>query len=236
MAGEIQARKAGGGLMVGELAARGAGRMGIQLPRGAAQKYEQFYALLAEANARLNLTRVPMDPREFTDRHVLDSISPLAIAELFDGVKTIIDVGAGAGFPGIPISIALPETMITLLDSKQKKIHFMREAITRLELNAEAVCARAEEASRYKPMRGAFDIAVSRAVASLKTLLEWVMPFVKPGGAFVVYKGPALERELIEAADALRSRSLRVRGEYRAAIPGRAWDHRLLVIEKLRLL
>jgi 16S rRNA (guanine527-N7)-methyltransferase len=141
-------------------------------------------------------------------------------------------VGAGAGLPGIPIAIALPQVHITLIDSKHKKINFIREAINKLELNAEAVCARAEEACHDARLRGAFDMAVSRAVAPLSALVEWVMPFIKPGGVFIAYKGPALERELAEARAALGSHGCHVKDEYRAAIPGRDWDHRLLVIEK----
>ena len=109
----------------------------------------------------------------------------------------------------------------------------MREAVARLEINANVICARAEEAGRHPSLRGAFDMAVSRATAPLNALIEWVMPFVKPGGVFIAYKGPALARELAEAAAALKSHNYRVRGEYRTAIPGRDWDHRLLIVEKV---
>ena len=104
-----------------------------------------FHALLTQANARMNLTRVPDDPAEAIDRNYIDSLSPLAHLR---GAETCVDVGSGAGFPGVPLSIFLPDTRFVLMDSLAKRVGFLQDAIARLNLNAEAVCLRAEDAGR----------------------------------------------------------------------------------------
>ena len=205
--------------------------MGISISDAQADAFAAFHEMLASANAKTNLTRVPEDADEAVDRNYLDSIAPLA--EGFPaGTKTLVDVGAGAGFPGIPLSILLPEVEVTLLDSLGKRVDFMKSAIESLGLNARAVNLRAEEAGRDPGMRETFDVAVSRAVAPLSVLAEFALPLVRVGGLVVAYKGPAWEDELAAAESAISFLGGRFLLARNADIPGRDWAHMLLQIEK----
>ena len=134
------------------------------------EKLAAFHELLTGANARMNLTRVSADPAEAIDRNYLDSLSPLAH---LSGAKTCVDVGSGAGFPGVPLAIFLPDTHFVLMDSLSKRVEFLRGVIKELSLNAEAVCLRAEEAGRGA-MRETFDAATARAVAPLNVNEIWL--------------------------------------------------------------
>ena len=179
-----------------------------------------FHALLTQANARMNLTRVPDDPAEAIDRNYIDSLSPLAHLR---GAETCVDVGSGAGF--------LPDTRFVLMDSLAKRVEFLRGVIAELSLNAEAVCLRAEDAGRGA-FRASFDAATARAVASLNVLCELMLPLVRVGGRAVALKGPGAAEE-IEAADAalsaLGGRCLEID---EARVPGRDWAHTLVILEK----
>ena len=150
------------------------------------EKLAAFHELLTGANARMNLTRVSADPAEAIDRNYLDSLAPLPH---LIGAKTCVDVGSGAGFPGVPLAIFLPDTHFVLMDSLLKRVEFLRGVIEELSLNAEAVCLRAEEAGRGA-MREAFDAATARAVAPLNVLCELLLPLVRVGGKAVALKGP----------------------------------------------
>ena len=130
------------------------------------EKLVAFHRLLTEANARMNLTRVPDDPGEAIDRNYIDSLAPLSCLR---GAETCVDGGSGAGFPGVPLAIFLPDTHFVLMDSLLKRVEFLRGVIRELSLNAEAVCLRAEEAGRGA-MRETFDAATARAVAPLNVL------------------------------------------------------------------
>lgn len=207
-----------------------AAEMGISVSDAQADAFALFHEMLALANAKTNLTRVPDDADEAVDRNYLDSIAPL-MGSFPAGAKTLVDVGAGAGFPGIPLSIMLPEIEVTLLDSLGKRVDFMKSVIDRLGLNARAVNLRAEEAGRTA-MREAYDVAVSRAVAPLSVLAEFALPLVRVGGLMVAYKGPAWESELSEAENALSLLGGHFRSARAADIPGRDWAHVLLSIEK----
>ena len=205
---------------------------GITITRDQAEKFSLYHRMLTEANARFNLTRVPEDISEAIDRNYLDCIMPLK-AGLPQGVQRIIDVGSGAGFPGIPLSICLPDVHFVLLDSLGKRVEFLKSVIDALDLNAEAVHARAEDAARNPALREGFDIATARAVASLNLLSEYLLPFVKVGGSMMVLKGPGLDEEIAGAAFALETLGGRFDHADSAAIPGRDWDHRIAWIEKI---
>lgn len=166
------------------------GRSSLPCEADMADKLCAFHALLVQANARMNLTRVSDDPDEAIDRNYLDSLAPL---ELVRGAQSCVDVGSGAGFPGIPLSIFLPQTRFVLLEAQARRVEFLREAICRLRLNAEAVCMRAEDAARA-PWREAFDCAVSRAVAPLRVLCELTLPLVRVGGRVVALQRPQRAR------------------------------------------
>ena len=205
---------------------------GIPLNMEQAEKFETYHRMLIEANVRFNLTRVPDDEAEAIDRNYLDCIAPLAIG-LPAARASLIDVGSGAGFPGIPLAICLPETRIVLMDSLGKRVEFLHSVIEALHLNARAVHLRAEDGARKPEYREAFDLATARAVAPLNLLCEYLLPFVKPGGRMLALKGPGLTEEVAAAENALSVLGGRFLRSDALPIPGRDWDHRAAWIEKL---
>ncbi len=213
----------------------GALKMGIALPEDAAEKMLRFHELLMRANEQFNLTRVPDDPKEAADRNFLDSLAPLAQKGLMDGCAALLDLGSGAGFPGIPLAIARPDVRVTLMDSLGKRVNFLNDVIAALGLNAQAVHFRAEEAAKSPQWREQFDCVTARAVAAMPTLAELALPFARVGGRLVAYKGPAAGEELRQAERAIE---LLGGGNARIAqvwIPGREdWDHRLALVDKQR--
>ncbi|MDR1563792.1 MAG: 16S rRNA (guanine(527)-N(7))-methyltransferase RsmG [Oscillospiraceae bacterium] len=165
-------------------------------------KFQRYGELLAEWNEKINLTAIK-EPKEVVIKHFIDSLALLRYVELPENSR-LIDVGTGAGFPGVPIKIVRPDVNLTLLDSLNKRISFL-QALTQ-ELGAEAQClhARAEEGGRLPKLRESFDIATARAVANLRELSEYCLPFVKIGGAFAVMKGSEIEEELAAAQSAIK--------------------------------
>ena len=215
-----------------DLLLRRAEAAGIPLTAEQAEKFEVYHRMLAEANARFNLTRVPEDAAEAVDRNYLDCIAPLK-AGLPEGVARIIDVGSGAGFPGVPLAICLPEVHFVLLDSLGKRVEFLRSVIDALGLNAEALHLRAEEGARRPQLREQFDLATARAVAPLNLLAEYLLPFVRVGGRMLAYKGPGLDAERAEAEFAFETLGARFERAEAVAIPGRDWNHCLAWVEKI---
>lgn len=194
------------------------------LPDGAAAKFDAFDALLGAWNARMDLTAVSDDALH---RHYLDSLTALDL--LPEGAQ-VIDVGSGAGFPGVPLELARPDLSMTLLDASRKRIDFLQHAIDTLPMDATAVHARAEDFP--KTHRETFDVAVSRAVASLPVLLEWMLPLVRVGGQCILWKGPGVAAELEDAtrvAPLLGGGDIHVQN---APVPGRDWQHVLVIVSK----
>ena len=214
-----------------DLLLRRAEAAGIPLTAEQAEKFALYHRMLVEANARFNLTRVPDDAAEAVDRNYLDCIAPLG-AGLPAGVVRAIDVGSGAGFPGIPLAICLPEVRFVLLDSLGKRVEFLRSVIDALGLNAEALHLRAEDGARRPELREAFDLATARAVAPLNLLAEYLLPFVRVGGHMLAYKGPGLDAERAEAEFAFQTLGGRFARAEAVSIPGRDWNHCLAWIEK----
>lgn len=213
----------------------GAGALKIEMTPAQAEKFARYHELLAEANQKMNLTRIPMDdPEEAIDRHYLDSIAPLSVPGLVGGVDRLIDVGSGAGLPGIPLAIMRPDIRVVLLDSLQKRVKFLNEVIQALGLNAEAVHARAEDAAHLPEYRERFELVTARAVASLPQLLELTLPFVRVGGHLIAYKGPSLPEELEGAKHAMSHLGGGNEKVHPIEIPGRDWNHQLLEIQKRR--
>lgn len=164
-------------------------------------QFETYYAMLVEWNARMNLTAITA-PEEVAEKHFADSLLPLA--HIPEGARCI-DVGTGAGFPGVPILIARPDVKAVLLDSLNKRLTFLQAVLAELGLQARAklVHARAEDGGRMDALRGGFDVALTRAVAPAAVALEWTIPFLKVGGASLLYKGAKAEEELSDAQHAL---------------------------------
>lgn len=206
---------------------------GIPLSREAAEKLSEFHTLLADWNKRMDLTAV-LEESEMVDRHYVDSLTPLTAVGLFSNGAAVIDVGSGAGFPGIPLAIARPDIQVTLLDSQQKRVRFLQEAAKRLNLNnVRAVHGRAEDTAHLPEFRESFDLALARAVASLPVLLELLMPFVRMGGRALCWKGPAVMEELPAGNKAAKLLGGVLEEPISTPIPGRDWTHLLLPCLKI---
>ena len=216
--------------MLETLLREGAAAMGIAMTDAQAGQFAAYHALLTEANRRMNLTRVPEEPRESADRNYLDCIAPLA--RPFPAAETAVDVGSGAGFPGIPLAIMLPGTRFTLMDSLQKRVEFLKDVIEALGLNAEAVHLRAEEAGHLPGHRERYDLAVARAVAPMNALCELMLPLVKVGGRMLAMKGPGMDAELAASEGAVALLGGTIDRVEALAVPGRDWDHRAAWIAK----
>lgn len=205
--------------------------MGLTMTREQAEKFAAYHDMLVHANRQFNLTRVPDDFREAADRNYLDCLTPL-LHGWPQNTQTLADVGSGAGFPGVPLSILLPDVRVTLLDSLDKRVKFLQNVINALGLNAEAVHLRAEDAGRRPEYREQFDVTTARAVASMTLLAEYLLPLTRIGGTMMALKGPGAEEELAQAAHALSELGGRADSIEPAPIPGRDWDHRIIRVIK----
>lgn len=162
------------------------------------RQFDMFYEMLTEKNKVMNLTGITEFP-EVVEKHFLDSLSLCRVIDLHQPLS-VLDLGTGAGFPGIPLKIVFPELSVTLMDSLQKRVRFLHEVIEKLGFTSiEAVHGRAEEYARNSVYRESFDLCVSRAVANLSVLAEYCLPFVKTGGRFAAYKSGSADGEAKEA-------------------------------------
>lgn len=166
---------------------------GVELDEVACEKFDRYAQLLVEWNEKMNLTAIT-DPKDIVLKHFADSLTALPLLPQKEGFS-LVDVGTGAGFPGIPLAIARPDMRLTLLDSLNKRLLFLQEVCRELGIPAVTVHARAEEGGRKAELRERFDVATARAVAALPTLSEYCLPFVKVGGCFIAMKGPESEAE-----------------------------------------
>ena len=184
-----------------------AGDLGIGLSDKQLQQFLSYYLLLEEYNKVMNLTAVT-GPEEVAMRHFIDSMAPLMLETTNSllqkpGIQ-LLDLGTGAGFPGMPLAISLPGIEVTLADSLQKRTNFLCQVKEKNEMkNVTIVTGRAEDLARDENMREQYDIVVSRAVADLPVLCEYCLPFVKPDGFMIAWKGPAAKEEISRAENAI---------------------------------
>ena len=199
------------------------------------EQYEQFYAymeLLIEWNEKMNLTAIT-DPKEIILKHFVDS---LTIAKYVEEGKSIIDMGTGAGFPGIPIKIYRKDVKVVLADSLNKRIKFLDEVIDKLKLeNVETIHCRAEELGKNKQYREKFDYATSRAVANLSTLSEYLMPFVKLNGKCIFMKTIEVEEELEKAKKAIKTLGGKVEKVDKFEIPESDLGRSIIIVKKEKI-
>ena len=206
----------------------GAAALGLELNAGQIAALERYAALLIEKNAVMNLTAITA-PAEIARLHFLDSLSLLTLAAF--RAKRVLDVGCGAGFPGVPLKLGEPSIALTLLDSTAKRMAWLSdELLPALGLEAECLTGRAEELIAGR--REAYDLCVSRAVARLNMLCELCLPYVKVGGSFLAMKGAQADDEVQEAEKAIRAFG----GELReiAQVPIGDAIHRVVIIDKTR--
>lgn len=176
---------------------------GLELTTAQLDDFNKYYELLVEWNEKINLTAIT-EPKEVAIKHIVDSLSCYQ-EKLFTGDVSLIDVGTGAGFPGLPLKIFCPNLKLTLLDSLNKRVKFLQLVVDELGLkDVEVIHARSEEAARNKKYREKFNLATARAVARLPILCEYCLPFIKLNGTFIALKGRQYEEEIEEATKAVK--------------------------------
>ena len=216
-----------------EILIDGSKELGIDLDDDSLEKFRIYKELLKEWNTKINITAI-IEDEEIVVKHFLDSLTPYLL-NILDGKKEIIDIGTGGGFPGLPLKLINNDLKVTLMDSLNKRITFLKEVISSLELEGvDAIHGRAEELGRTERYREKYDICISRAVASLDTLCEYCIPFVKLGGYFISMKGPDIDQELKEAQRSIQILGGKLIDKKIINIPQSDIEHSLLVIEKIR--
>lgn len=218
--------------MAASLGEHAAALFGIALAPEQLALFDVYRRELAAWNAHTNLTAIT-DPDEVMVRHYLDSLSVARAAQPRAGAR-LIDVGSGAGFPGLPLLIAFPGLEVTLLEATGKKIAFLEHVIAALGLaGAATLRARAEEAGQMPGQRAAYDLVLARAVARLPALLEYLLPLAKVGGRCVAMKGVTAAAEARDSARALKTLGGALRGIEAVALPGVADPHYLVIVDKV---
>lgn len=212
---------------------QGCQEMGIVLDGEQRQQFVDFYEYLVEKNKVMNLTGIT-EFQEVLVKHFLDSLACVKAVDI-KKVKRMMDVGTGAGFPGVPLKIAFPHLEACLLDSLKKRVNFLEETFDLLKLtDITAVHGRAEEYAKNKDYRESFDLCVSRAVSNLATLSEYCLPYVKVGGSFISYKSGTVQEEAEQAEKAVKILGGKIRDVVYFSLPDSEIQRSLVVIEKVK--
>lgn len=216
-----------------ELLKEGLIQMGINSPEEVLSQFEKYADFLVQYNEKVNLTAIT-DKKDIAIKHFLDSVTPVSLGLIKEGA-TLIDVGCGAGFPSVPIKLVSSNIKLTLLDSLDKRLTFLRELTKLLNVeNVSFVHARAEEGGKQPDLRENFDMAVSRAVANLRVLCEYCLPYVRIGGRFLALKGPTAKDEVLEAKKAIDVLGGRLIDIAEVKVPFSDLNHTIVIIEKVR--
>lgn len=206
-------------------------QIGVILTAKQLEQFDTYYHRLIEKNKVMNLTAIT-EYQEVIDKHFVDSLLLAGVRDL-TGEMSVIDVGTGGGFPGIPLKIAFPNLKITLLDSLNKRVNFLNEVIEELQLQEiEAIHSRAEDAGQNVKYREKYDLCVSRAVANLSALSEYCLPFVKPSGCFISYKSTNIDEELKQAGKAIKVLGGRLEQPVTVQIPETDIYRQFIMIQK----
>ena len=207
--------------------------VGLEFTEGQYEQFIKYMRLLQEWNEKINLTAITED-EEVVKKHFIDCIKAFK-SDKIKNAKTIIDVGTGAGFPGLPIAIMNPNVEVTLLDSLNKRINFLNLVVRELGLkNVKTIHSRAEDGARKPELREKFDIATSRAVANMAVLSEFCMPYVKKGGYFVALKGPSIDEELQNGSNAIKILGGELKEIIEIAIEETDLKHNIVEVKKVK--